>query len=148
MFELPNFRQCDVHTDTHYSHYIAADLNLDDKIDSKDDVFRTELKKKFKFAVLTSRSSFSCGNAFPAICADEGVPIIGERSGGGACAVVLGCTADGFPYQFSNKLRISHKSDWSTVETGAPIAQGGEITPGADFYNDTKLQQIIDAVVK
>lgn len=148
MFELPNFRQCDVHTDTHYSHYIAADLNLDGKIDSKDDEFRTELKKKFKFAVLTSRSSFSCGNAFPAICADEGVPIIGERSGGGACAVVLGCTADGFPYQFSNKLRISHKSDWSTVETGAPIAQGGEITPGADFYDDTKLQQIIDAVVK
>ncbi|WP_294430979.1 S41 family peptidase [uncultured Treponema sp.] len=148
MIDLPNFRQSDVHTDTHYSRYVAADLNLDGKIDSKDDEYRNELKSKIKFAVLTSRSSFSCGNAFPAICADEGLPIIGERSGGGACAVVLGCTADGFPYQFSNKLRISHKSDWSSVETGAPITQGGEITPGADFYDDTKLQQIIDTVVK
>jgi hypothetical protein len=60
----------------------------------------------------------------------------------------LGCTADGFPYEFSGYNRLSHKSDWSTIETGADITSGGEITAAADFYDDAKLQQIIDSVVK
>ena len=146
--DVPEFTDFDPHTNSRSNTYVYADLNLDGKIDSADLAYRKVLKDRFKFAVLASRRSFSCGNAFPVYCADIGIPLIGERSGGGSCVVDLGCTADGFPYQFSGKPRLAHKSDWSTVEGGATITKGGEITAAADYYNDTKLQQIIDSVVK
>ena len=146
--DSPEIRGYHVHCDTRYSRYISADLNLDGKIDDTDTEYHNTLKNKFKFAILSRRVSFSCGNAFPTICADEGIPVLGERSGGGACASTLGCTADGFPYEFSGYNRLSHKSDWSTFETGAALASGGEITVAADFYDDAKLQQIIDSVVR
>ena len=144
----PYFRQYDVRSGTSYNFYVYADLNLDGKIDDKDAEYHKTIKEKFNFVVLASRRSFSCGNAFPVICADEGIPVIGEQSGGGACVVGIGCTADGFPYQFSNKCRLSHKVDWSTIESGVSITAGGEILDAADFYNDTKIQAIIDSVLK
>lgn len=143
-----DFRKFDVHTGTRYNCYISTDLNLDGKIDGGDTEYRNALRNKFKFAVLTSRYSFSCGNAFPVICAEEGIPIIGERSSGGSCIVGFACTADGFPFQFSQNQRLSSKYDWSTIECGASVTSGGEITTASDFYNDTKLQEIIDKVVK
>ena len=143
----PYLREYDVRSDTSYNFYFSADLNLDGEIDDTDIEYRKVIKNKFNFVVLASRGSFSCGNAFPVICADDGIPVIGEQSGGGACIVRMGCTADGFPYQFSNKRRVSHKADWSTIEAGAPITTGGEILDAADFYNDTKIQAIIDRVL-
>ena len=142
------FRKYDAHTDTRYDCYISADLNLDGNIDSADAAYRKTLRDKFSFVVLASRRSFSCGNIFPVICAEEGIPIIGERSGGGACAVGYGGTADGFPYLFSFNQRLSRKSDWSTVENGVPATSGGEITAAQDFYDDAQLQKIIDRIVK
>ena len=109
-----------------------CDLNLDGVIDSNDK------KKDYNFAVYTSLLSFSCGNIMPCICSDKGIKIIGQRSGGGSCFVRHGCTADGFPYQYSGALRISH-SDWSNVEGGAAISEGGEITAGENMYDDDVL---------
>ena len=148
LVDSPEVRLYDIHTDTRCSSYISADLNLDGKIDDEDTAYHNTLKQKFKFAVLSSMSAFSCGNAFPTICADMGIPVLGERSGGGACSPTMGCTADGLPYEFSGNNRLAHISDWSTIETGATITSGGEITAAADFYNDAKLQQIIDSVVR
>lgn len=148
LIDFPESLDFDPHTDTRYNTYGYADLNLDGKIDNADREYRKTLKEKFKFVVLESCFSFSCGNLFTVCCMDAGIPIIGERSGGGACVVSLGCTADGFPFQFSGRLRGSHKNDWSTVEDGAPVTKGGEITVTADFYDDIKLQQIIDGIQK
>ncbi len=132
----------DCQTDTKYHEYVFADLNLDGEIDDKDDEFYARIKK-FHFAVLTSFLSFSCGNAFPNICYDSGIPIIGERSGGGSCFVAKACTADGFPYQYSGNFRISHK-DWTDVESGAPVTK--ELSY-EQFYNDISLQSVMDELI-
>lgn len=116
-----------------------CDLNLDGKEDSSDK------KKDYNFAIYTSLLSFSCGNAMPCICSDNGIKIIGQRSGGGSCVVRYGCTADGFPYQYSGALRISH-SDWSNVESGAAISDGGEITAGENMYDDDVLINVLNKI--
>ncbi len=114
-----------------------CDLNLDGVIDSNDK------KKDYNFAVYTSLLSFSCGNIMPCICSDKGIKIIGQRSGGGSCLVRHGCTADGFPYQYSGTLRISH-SDWSNVEDGAAISEGGEIPADENMYDDDVLIAVMN----
>ena len=73
------------------------------------------------FAVLTSRASFSCGNAFPSVLKDNGILVMGEQSGGGACAVQQMATADGFKYQISSaRLRFLNK-DGESIDGGVPV---------------------------
>lgn len=61
-----------------------ADVNLDGKIDANDVTFGND----FKFYILTSSFSFSCGNAFPCYARDNNLAtIIGSKTGGGECVV-------------------------------------------------------------
>ncbi|WP_296333237.1 S41 family peptidase [uncultured Treponema sp.] len=116
-----------------------SDLNLDGKIDSNDK------KKSYNFLIFTSLMSFSCGNAMPAICADNGIKIIGQKSGGGSCVVRFACTADDFHYQYSGLERVSRK-DWSNVEGGIPVSEGGEIPYGEHMFDDDVLAGIVNAL--
>ncbi len=75
-----------------------VDRNFDGVFDEKDKDVHYDLN----FAVLTSGMSFSCGNLFPSILKDNGIPVMGETSGGGACAIQAMCTADGFCFQISS----------------------------------------------
>jgi len=115
----------------------SSDLNLDGKIDSNDK------KKKYNFLIFTSLMSFSCGNAMPAICADNDIKIIGQKSGGGSCVVRHACTADGFPYQYSGLERISRK-DWSNVEGGIPVSEGGDIPYDEHMFEDAVLAGVVN----
>ncbi|MBP5706474.1 MAG: hypothetical protein J6W76_04240, partial [Spirochaetales bacterium] len=124
-------------------YHNGADLNLDGKIDEEDQKYGKKIRDKFKFAVLTSYESFSCGNELPCICAISGIPIIGERSGGGSCAVGVAATADGLPYWYSQADRVS-SSDGTSFEFGAPIDV--PISSYADFYDDAKLQAVMDTL--
>ncbi|MCR5357997.1 MAG: S41 family peptidase [Lachnospiraceae bacterium] len=74
-----------------------ADLNFDRKFDEDDARDPYDLN----IAVLTSSNSFSCGNIFPSVMKDAGYLIMGERSGGGACAVLVPMTGEGMSYRFS-----------------------------------------------
>ena len=75
-----------------------VDRNFDGVFDEKDKDVHYDLN----FAVLTSGMSFSCGNLFPSMLKDNGVPVMGETSGGGSCAIQAMCTADGFCFQISS----------------------------------------------
>lgn len=75
-----------------------VDRNFDGVFDEKDN----NVKFNLNCAVLTSDISFSCGNLFPSILKDNGIPVIGETSGGGSCAIQAVCTADGFCFQMSS----------------------------------------------
>lgn len=75
-----------------------VDRNFDRVFDDKD----KEVHYDLNFAVLTSGMSFSCGNLFPSMLKDNGVPVMGETSGGGSCAIQAMCTADGFCFQISS----------------------------------------------
>ena len=75
-----------------------VDRNFDRVFDDKDKDVHYDLN----FAVLTSGMSFSCGNLFPSMLKDNGVPVMGETSGGGSCAIQAMCTADGYCFQISS----------------------------------------------
>ena len=93
--------------------YISADNSLtgqrslveyevDRNFDGVFDALDKDVHYDLNFAVLTSGMSFSCGNLFPSMLKDNGIPVMGETSGGGACAIQAMCTADGFCFQISS----------------------------------------------
>ena len=74
--------------------------------------------------------SFSCGNLFPSMLKDAGIPVMGETSGGGSCAIQAMCTADGFCFQISSFRARLNTLDGQNVDTGVvptiPIATEGD----------------------
>ena len=91
-----------------------VDRNFDGVFDGKD----KDVKYDLNFAVLTSDVSFSCGNLFPSMLKDAGVPVIGETSGGGSCAIQAMCTADGFCFQISSFRSRLNMLDGTNIDPG------------------------------
>ena len=144
----------DVNTGSMYIDNIKSDLNLDGKVDDADKVYQRRLActnykdengveqndgRGLNFVILTSFNSFSCGNAMPCSCSEAGIPVIGERSGGGSCWVWKACTVDGLPYSYSASSRWSYK-DGTSYENGAPVTV--ELTH-EQFYDDAKLISVM-----
>ena len=142
-FILDSFdiRHYDVISGGRARNVYSADLNLDGVIDNHDAAKRSRIVGKYNFAVLTSFVSFSCGNAFAAVCAENGMKIIGQRSGGGSCAVGFGSTLEGFMYNYSSAMRISVGSDWTSVEGG--VIPDKTIENSEDFYDKAKLSAVM-----
>jgi len=91
-----------------------VDRNFNGVFDEAD----ADVHYDLNFAVLTSGMSFSCGNLFPSILQDGGVPVMGATSGGGACAIQAMCTADGFCFQISSfRARLS-TLDGQNIDAG------------------------------
>ena len=63
---------------------------------------------------------------------DAGIPVIGETSGGGSCAIQAMCTADGFCFQIS-----SFRSRLNTL-AGENIDAG--VTPTIPIANDEMVE--------
>ena len=91
-----------------------VDRNFDGVFDKKD----KDVKYNLNFAVLASDISFSCGNLFPSMLKDAGVPVIGEKSGGGSCAIQAMCTADGFCFQISSFRSRLNTLAGENIDTG------------------------------
>ena len=82
------------------THYM---LDLD-----YDGIFGDTYANQYKFFVLTSNASFSCGNALPTVLKEHGITIIGETSGGGECAVGYAATANGTIFESSSNFHMGH----------------------------------------
>lgn len=81
-----------------------ADTNFDGKFDEND----TLAGKDINLFCLTSKVSFSCGNLVPCIFKQTGnVAIIGQHTGGGACAITPMSTADGSFFRTSSNIQLS-----------------------------------------
>ena len=93
-----------------------TDTNLDGAIDEKD----LEVRYDLSFAALTSEDTFSSGNAMASILSDKGVPILGERSGGGSCSVQINGTADGWIYSISNNIHLINAAG-EDIDAGVPV---------------------------
>ena len=104
-----------------------VDRNFNGKFDEADNDVHYDLN----FAVLTSGMSFSCGNLFPSMLKDAGIPVIGATSGGGACAIQAMCTADGFCFQISSFRARLNTLDGENIDEGVtptlPIDNTGTI---------------------
>jgi len=115
-----------------------VDRNLDGKFDEKD----AEVKYNLNFAVLTSASSFSCGNMLPALLKDYGIPLFGKQTGGGSCCVLYNPSADGFAYRYStHRARLT---DLKGENIDAGIKPTYELEYD-DFFNLPKITQLIES---
>jgi hypothetical protein len=134
---------------------LHSDKNLDGVFDEKDD----EVKYDFNYAVLTTRSSFSCGNLMPVLMQDHGAVLLGEPSGGGTCAIQISTLTNGGEYMMSSWLWALRDAKGESVEGGCktdlPIARiepetpthedprlsNGDYTP---FFDDVMLDRMIN----
>ena len=118
-----------------------VDSNGDKKYD-KEDCFGDD----FNIYLLTSDYSFSCGNAFPAIAQKENsVKIIGQKSGGGECAVAIHYLPNSEYVYHSSNLHIGLFDEEKNTFTGF---EGGatpdiEISDISNFYSIEYLNNAI-----
>ena len=92
------------------------DLNLDGEINALD----KDVYYDFEYAFITSGISYSCGNLLPCLARDAGFPILGERSGGGACSLLIAYTPETFYYTLSSYNKII-TADGNDVDSGAEL---------------------------
>jgi hypothetical protein len=122
-----NFETNNVLDQNRTSEHFACDINLDGVFNSADVEEAKKFASSFKTAVLTSPNSFSCGNLLPSLMKEAGYPIIGQRSGGGSCAVAYESTADGLTYYRSSHLCLSNQ-EGENIDGGVPLNHEIEIT--------------------
>ncbi len=109
----------------------------------------TSLKKNYNFYVLTSGYSFSCGNFFPAVCHYQlGVPIVGQKSGGGGGVVKPTQTSDGALFQTSASAEmcaIDASGNYVCIDAGVPVDLE---VPYDKFYSGTSIYKDLYEIIK
>ena len=98
---------------------IRADLNQDGVFDEQD----TAVRYDFDYKIITSRASFSSGNMLPCLAGRAGIPICGERSGGGTCFVYTLNHADTMACMLSGTNVFVTPDTWTNIEAGAPLTE-------------------------
>ena len=99
-----------------HEEYSQIDLNLDGVFDDRD----KDVVYDFNFAVLTTMTSYSCGNLMPVMCKDNGICVLGEKSGGGSCQVILPFSPESHFFSLSAPEKLV--SDLGLdVDRGAPV---------------------------
>ena len=148
--------------------YFEVDVNLDGKYDDLDVQECTKLEN-LNIVVLTSSVSFSCGNLLPSVLKEVGYKIIGEKSGGGSCAIQLETTGDGLLYVRSSSNCLSDNAG-NNIDSGVEVdyiltyinENSGTLlnddedlpddirnalnTAYDDFYNPSKIIEVMNSI--
>ncbi len=123
-------------TDTHYK----VDLNQDGVYDEND-----TYKGQYDFYLLTSSFSFSCGNALPTVVKKgQMATIIGEKSGGGACAVGALSTASGTVLRLSSTMQMGMLNDQNQFVINEGGIEVDHVVDRSNFYQNTSLAEIVN----
>lgn len=131
------------HIDERYiTQEYLCDINLDGKFDELD----KQPISDFNYAIVTSEISFSCGNLFPALAQDEGIPLIGYNTGGGACAVLDSCSMEGIYYRLSSYLHLTDKN-YNSIDAGIEVDYDIFNVDGEKHFNNLYDIDIISAKV-
>ena len=119
----------------------SVDINGDEKYDT-DDCFGDD----FNFYLLTSDCSFSCGNALPCYAKENGLAkIIGQKSGGGECAIAIHYLPNSQYVYHSSHLHIGNYNENTKAFTGFEGGAAPDIAINnyADYYDIEKLNDLI-----
>ena len=126
-------------------------LNLDGEINDLD----KSVYYDFEYAFITSKISYSCGNLLPCLAKEAGFPILGERSGGGACSLFIAYTPETFFYTLSSYNKFITK-DNKDVDNGAELDfdltkrvtddEGNESIDYSGLYDLEDISRKIDAL--
>ena len=109
-----------------------VDCNLDKKFDENDN-----LKHGLNIGVLTSSYSYSCGTGFSMYMKESGIPILGEKTGGGSCRSELFATPEGFIFSASSGLVSFSEASGKTYDEGVPVD-----TDLLQYNNDGSVKEI------
>ena len=122
--------------------YTKVDINQDG-VYNTDDCYGDD----FNIYLLTSDCSYSCGNAFPCMAQLLGdAKIIGEKSGGGECAVGIHYLPNSEYVYHSSNLHIGFYDEENKVFTGFEdgVTPDIPISSYADFFNINTLAVYIE----
>ena len=102
---------------------------------------------EFRLFCLTSPVSFSCANLVPAIFKQTGeVTLIGQRTGGGANAVLPAATASGTLFQISGTKQISTSINGSFYSVDTGVDPDVILTRPESFYDRPALVEMINSL--
>ncbi len=90
-------------------NYVHVEYEVDKNFDGKFDEEDKKLVYPYNFAILSSNFSFSCGNILPVQAKESGILLLGDKSGGGACAVFDGVVAEGYYARIGGSVRLVDK---------------------------------------
>lgn len=116
----------------------------------EDGNYEDDAYKDYTWTILAGENTFSAANLAVSIVQEQGIAkVIGQKSGGGMCAVMPTVLADGTALTISSTmtLRQVRKEDGKNVYY--PIEDG--LDPDyeveyANFYDDNKIVEAVDAV--
>lgn len=118
------------------------DINFDGLFDGDE----TSPFTGFRYGVLTSNHSFSCANTFPWFMHEHGAMILGERSGGGVCAIRKS-SSGGVEYVLSAASTRFASDSGEDMDLGCPIdadlRTDGE-NPYASFYDLATISALMN----
>ncbi|MCR5495144.1 MAG: S41 family peptidase [Treponema sp.] len=101
--------------------------------------------RKVNLYCITSPTSFSCGNALPAIFKDSGkVVLLGKKSGGGACVVFNGSSSDGTVFQISSCYQMCTTKNGSFYQADEGIEPDFIFSDFSNIYDREYLTTYID----
>ena len=119
-----------------------VDTNNDGVYDTQD-VYGND----FKFYILTSPVSFSCGNAFPMLAQHYGIAkIIGQKSGGGECVVGENYLSSGTGYAHSSLEHVMIPGEEGKFEHTEDGVQPDKRLNYNLFYNMTEMCKAMDSL--
>ena len=87
--------------DTIGDRHVLVDYEFDKNFDGVFDEKDEELVYDYNFAIHCSSYSFSCGNLLPTQAKENGIMILGDKSGGGSCAIIDAVSAEGLYIRLS-----------------------------------------------
>ena len=117
-----------------------VDVDLNGKIDEEDVTFGNN----FKFYILTSSYSFSCGNAFPSYAKDFKLAMtVGSKSGGGECVV----GGSQLPYNsyvnYSSNFHLGYYNATEKTFSGYEEGAAPDISFAGNFYDVDEVANAI-----
>ena len=120
-----------------------VDVDLDGKIDEADKTFGND----FKFYILTSPYSFSCGNAFPKYAEDLGLAkIIGNKSGGGECIVGGSQLPYGCTIGYSSNMHLGLYNQEADTFSGYEVGATPSLPISENFYDVNAIANAISKI--
>ncbi len=148
---MADFASNDVVSHSRSDEICKVDVNLDGKYDETD-VTEANKLKSMNIVLMTSKIAFSCGNLLPSLLKELGIKTIGEQTGGGSCAIMLGAMPDGAFYVRSSYKCLSNQTGHN-IDGGVPVDvslvgepkvyQGYKVTNYSNFFNLENINNVI-----
>ena len=129
-------------TNSYSTTTYVADVNLDGEFDEKDTIADKNL-----FCII-SNTSFSNANTVPALLKESGkVTLLGDTSGGGACTVQYGVTADGTIFSLSSPYRMSMVSNGAYYTVDRGVEPHHHFSKFESYFNRERLTDYINGLM-